>query len=101
MMLCFFHVNFEECQIGNLSKRSTVYIEPSIHQALKLKAASSHMSVSEIIDEAVRLLIAEDQEDLQAFVERKNEPEMSYEALINDLKAHGKIKKLYLKCQWL
>ena len=77
--------------MGNLSKRSTVYFEPSIHQALKIKAASSHVSVSEIIDEAVRLLIAEDQEDLQAFAERKNEPEISYEAFINDLKTHGKI----------
>jgi Arc/MetJ-type ribon-helix-helix transcriptional regulator len=56
-----------------------------------MKAASAHASVSEIINEAVRLLIAEDQEDLQAFAERKNEPEISYEAFLNDLKAHGKI----------
>ncbi|MBD2655282.1 CopG family transcriptional regulator [Synechocystis sp. FACHB-383] len=74
-----------------LSKRSTIYFEPSIHQALKIKAASSHVSISEIVDEAVRLLMSEDQEDLSAFAERKDEPELSYEALINDLKAHGKI----------
>ena len=91
MMLWFILNNYEEHEMGSLSKRSTVYFEPSIHQALKMKAASAHASVSEIIDEAVRLLIAEDQEDLQAFAERKNEPEMSYEAFLNDLKAHGKI----------
>ena len=77
--------------MSSLSKRSTVYFEPSIHQALKLKAASSHLSMSELIDEAVRLLMNEDQEDLAAFSERENEKEISYEALLNDLKKHGKI----------
>lgn len=77
--------------MSNLSKRSTIYFEPAIHQALKIKAASSHMSISELIDEAVRLLMNEDQEDLAAFSERENEKEISYEALLNDLKKHGKI----------
>lgn len=77
--------------MSNLSKRSTVYFEPSIHQALKLKAASSQLSVSELIDQAVRLLMSEDQEDLAAFSERESEKEISYEALLNDLKKHGKI----------
>jgi hypothetical protein len=77
--------------MSNLSKRSTIYFEPNIHQALKVKAASSHLSVSELVDEAVRLLMSEDQEDLAAFSQRENEKEISYEALLNDLKKHGKI----------
>ena len=77
--------------MSNLSKRSTIYFEPTIHQALKMKAASSHLSISELIDEAVRLLMNEDQEDLAAFSERENEKEISYESLLNDLKKHGKI----------
>ena len=77
--------------MSNLSKRSTVYFEPNIHQALKLKSASSHLSISELVDEAVRLLMNEDQEDLAAFAERGSEKEISYEALLNDLKKHGKI----------
>ena len=77
--------------MSNLSKRSTIYFEPSIHQALKVKAASSHLSVSELVDEAVRLLMSEVQEDLAAFSERESEREISYEALLNDLKKHGKI----------
>ena len=77
--------------MSNLSKRSTVYFEPAIHQALKMKAASSDVSISELIDEAVRLLMREDQEDLQVISERSSEPEISYEALLNDLKAHGKL----------
>ncbi|MBK8974038.1 MAG: CopG family transcriptional regulator [Hahellaceae bacterium] len=77
--------------MSNLSKRSTVYFEPSIHQALRLRAATSNVSFSEIVDEAVRLLMREDQEDLTAFAEREAEPEISYEALLSDLKKHGKI----------
>ena len=80
-----------ETFMSNLSKRSTVYFEPDIHQALKIKAASSHLSLSELVDEAVRLLMSEDQEDLTACSERESEPEISYESLLNDLKKHGKI----------
>ena len=77
--------------MSNLSKRSTVYFEPEIHQALRLKAATSDMSISELIDEAVRLMMNEDQEDLAVFSKRENEKEISYEDLLNDLKKHGKI----------
>ncbi len=76
---------------SELSKRSTVYFDPSIHQALRLKAASTHTSFSELVDEAVRLLLREDQENLSAFSESVKEPEISYEALLNDLKKHDKI----------
>jgi hypothetical protein len=77
--------------MSSLSKRSTVYFEPAIHQALKVKAASSQLSISELIDEAVRLLMSEDQEDLAAFSSREIEKEISHEVLLNDLKKHGKI----------
>ncbi|WP_372628123.1 ribbon-helix-helix domain-containing protein [Arsukibacterium sp.] len=77
--------------MSTLSKRSTVYFEPSIHQALKLRAASSDTSVSELIDEAVRLLMREDQEDLATVRQRANEAEISYEELLNSLQADGKI----------
>ena len=77
--------------MSTLSKRSTVYFDPLIHQALRIKAASSHLSLSEIVDQAVRMQLAEDQEDLAVFEERVKEPEMSYEALLKDLKKHGKI----------
>ena len=77
--------------MSTLSKRATVYFDPDIHQALRIKAASSHLSVSEIVDEALRMQLAEDQEDLSAFDSRVREPEMSYESLLKDLKKHGKI----------
>ncbi len=73
------------------SKRATVYFEPALHQAIRLKAAHTHRSVSDIVNDAVRLALREDQEDLAAFEDRIAEPEISYEALLKDLKAHGKL----------
>lgn len=77
--------------MAQLSKRSTVYFDPDLHQALRLKAASSDQSLSELVDEAVRLLIVEDQQDLEMYSQRVSEPEITYEALLQDLKKHGKI----------
>ena len=77
--------------MSELSKRSTVYFEPEIHHALRIKAASTHRSLSEVVNEAVRLALREDQEDLSAFDERAAEPTLSYEELLEDLKAHGKL----------
>ena len=77
--------------MSTLSKRATVYFDPVIHQALRIKAATSQQSLSEIVDSALRLQLAEDQEDLAAFEERIKEPEISYEALLKNLKKHGKI----------
>lgn len=72
-------------------KRSTVYFDPRLHAALRLKAAHTQRSLSDLVNDAVRALLAEDQEDLAAFADRVGEPTMSYEALLDDLKAHGKL----------
>lgn len=77
--------------MNELNKRSTVYFEPAIHQALRLKAASTHRSVSDLVNDAVRQALKEDQEDLSAFEDRVAEPTVSYEALLEDLKSYGKI----------
>jgi len=77
--------------MAELTKRSTIYFDPAIHQALKLKAASTDLSLSDLVDEAVRLLMAEDQEDLVSIADRASESVISYEALLNDLKKNGKL----------
>jgi plasmid stability protein len=77
--------------MSDLSKRSTIYFDPDLHQALRVKAATTHRSVSEIVNDALRLALREDQEDLAAFEERVAEPTMTYEELLDDLKAHGKL----------
>lgn len=77
--------------MSGTSKRATVYFDPQIHAALRLKAAHTHRTISDIVNDAVRAALAEDQEDLSAFEERVSEPTISYEALLNDLKTHGKL----------
>ena len=77
--------------MNDSSKRSTIYFEPEVHQALRLKAAFTHRSVSDLVNEAVRNVLQEDQEDLETFGNRINEPTITYEELLNDLKAHGKL----------
>ena len=77
--------------MATLTKRATVYLEPSIHKALKMKAAETDHSISEIINEALQHELAEDQEDLSAFSKREKESSMSYEELLKKLKADGKI----------
>lgn len=77
--------------MSDLSKRSTIYFDPAIHHALRMRAASIQVSLSELVDEAVRLMMREDHEDLAAFELRAAEPEITYEALLADLKQHGKL----------
>ena len=77
--------------MSETSRRSTIYFDPQIHAALRLKAAHSHRTLSEIVNDAVRRSLAEDQEDLTAFEQRAAEPEMSYEELLDDRKRHGKL----------
>lgn len=77
--------------MSELSKRSTVYFDRAIHHALRVRAVNTQQSVSEFVNEAVRRALREDQDDLSAFEERQAEPVISYEALLNDLKSHGKL----------
>jgi plasmid stability protein len=71
--------------------RATVYLDPAVHRALKIKAAATARSVSDIVDDAVRRELAEDEEDLRAFEDRAGEKTVSFETVLKDLKAHGKI----------
>ena len=74
-----------------MSKRATIYFEEDLHRALRLKAAEADRSMSEIVNEAVRQSLAEDFEDLSAFADRVSEPDISFEAVVRDLKRDGKI----------
>ena len=72
-------------------RRATVYFDPDIHQALRLKAAEGEMSISEIVNNAVRQSFAEDAIDLGAFEERKKERSVSFEEVVKKLRSRGKI----------
>lgn len=73
------------------ARRSTVYFEPALHKALRFKSATTLRPLSELVNEAVRQSLREDEIDLAAFETRIAEPTISYEALLKDLKAHGKL----------
>jgi hypothetical protein len=73
------------------AKRATVYFESAVHKALRLKAAETERSVSDLVNEAVRAQLREDVEDLTAFRRRKNEPTVSFEDFVNDLNRRGKL----------
>ena len=70
-------------------KRTTVYIDPTLHRALKIKAAETSTSISDLINNAIREILIEDSEDLAAFEERAGEGLISYEDMLKKLKKDG------------
>ena len=72
-------------------KRATVYFDSALHKALRLKAAATERSISDVVNEAVRSLLAEDADDLAALDERRSEPSVSFESFVADLRAEGRI----------
>ncbi len=73
------------------SKRATVYFDASVHQALRLRAAATDRSISEMVNDAVKVVLAEDAEDLAAFDRRKDERSLSFESFVRDLRKRGGI----------
>ena len=72
-------------------KRATVYFDPFLHRALRLKAAETDRSISELVNEAVKAALAEDASDMEAFEVRDKEPDYAFEDVVKDLKRSGKI----------
>ena len=75
--------------MAQLSQRSTIYFEPNVHKALRIKAAEESRSISDIIHEAVRLLASEDAEEIADFDARISEPNVGYAEFVQSLKADG------------
>lgn len=73
------------------SKRATVYFDADIHRALRLKAAASERSISDMVNDAVKLTLTEDAEDLEAFGQRKREPNLDFEQFVKALKRRGEL----------
>ena len=77
--------------MATATKRATVYLDPELHKALKLKAAETSRSVSDLVNDAIREALAEDAEDISAFEERVGEPLISYDQMVKRLKKDGRI----------
>ena len=74
-----------------LTKRATVYFDPTLHRALRLKSVETSRSVSDLLNDAIRYELAEDAQDLNAFDARNNEPTIAFEDFVKELKRNGKI----------
>lgn len=72
-------------------KRATIYFDPVLHQALRIKAAATERSISELVNEAVRAALALDASDFEAFEVRETEPDYAFEEVVRDLKRRGQI----------
>jgi hypothetical protein len=72
-------------------KRATIYIDANLHRALRLKAAQTDRSLSDLVNAAVRQSLLEDAEDLAAFESRVKEPNLDFETLLKDLRRRGKL----------
>jgi hypothetical protein len=73
------------------TKRTTIYFDPALHKALRFKAAETDRSISDLVNAAVRLSLAEDAADLAAFDARAHEPTVAFEDVLRDLKHRGKL----------
>ena len=73
------------------NKRSTIYFDPELHRALRLKAAATSSTVSDLVNKAVRYAMTEDADDLEAFQMRESEELISFEDLLKDMKNRGTI----------
>lgn len=72
-------------------RRATVYLDPELHRALRVKAAVSDRSISDLVNAAVRQVLAEDAEDLEAYRGRAKEPNLDFESVLKDLRRRGKL----------
>jgi len=72
-------------------KRATVYFEPEVHRALRLRAASNDRSISDMVNDAVKAALAEDAADLEAFDRRKSERSISFEGFVRGMKRRGRL----------
>ena len=75
----------------NENRRVTVYIKPEYHRALKVKAAETEYSVSDLVNSAVKQALLEDSVDLEAFEKRAGEPLLNFEDVLKSLKRDGKL----------
>lgn len=73
------------------TKRTTIYLDADLHRALRLKSATISRSVSDLVNDAVREVLVEDAEDIEAFKDREKEPLISYEEMVKRLKKDGRI----------
>ena len=74
------------------AKRATVYLDPDLHRAVKIKASLSSVTISELISEAIRDSFREDAADIKALESAKNEPSVSLEDVLKEFNLERLLK---------
>jgi hypothetical protein len=69
--------------------RTTVYLKPAVYRALKVKAATTDRTLSDLINLAVIEALREDAVDLEAITRRRKESSRPFEKVLEDLKRDG------------
>jgi hypothetical protein len=72
-------------------KRATIYFDENLHRAVRLKAAETDRSISDVVNEAVRQYLAEDADDLAAFDDRASEPDLRFADVVKELRRRGEL----------
>jgi hypothetical protein len=73
------------------TKRATIYLDAQLHRALRLKSAETDQTISDIVNEAVRVALAEDADDIAAIEDRKSEATRPFESFVKDLRRRGRL----------
>ena len=73
------------------SRRATINFDADVHRALRLGAAACNRSISDMVNEAVRMTLAEDADDLIDSDQRHAEESSSFEEFVTGLRNGGRI----------
>tara|TARA_R100000027_G_scaffold32887_1_gene24094 strand:- start:736 stop:966 length:231 start_codon:yes stop_codon:yes gene_type:complete len=76
--------------MGAMSK-ATLYLDESVHNALRIKAAETRQTMSDLVNDALKAALREDLEDISDWKKRKKEKTVSYDELLSQLQADGTI----------
>lgn len=69
--------------------RTTITLNDKLFRALKMRAAESDESISQLIENAVKYQVLEDIEDIEDAAKREHEPTYSFDDLVKQFKAEG------------
>ena len=73
------------------TKRATIYFDSAGHRALRMRAAACNRSISDMVNEAVRMTLAEDADDLRDADQRQDEPSSGFEEFVTSLRNSGRL----------
>lgn len=71
--------------------KATLYLDEAVHKALRIKAAETQQTMSDLVNDALRAALREDLEDITDWKERRKEKTLSYDELLEQLKVDGTI----------